>query len=459
MASEQRENWGSSLGFIMAAAGSAIGLGSLWRFPYLCATHGGALFVLFYILFTFAVSLPIFISELIIGRKAGRGPVDALTSLSHRHGPWRQISWLCVTTNFIILSFYSVISGWSLHYLVLSIQDFTKGRTPEQIAELFDLFYKASDLNIFWLAVFMTLSACVVLGGIKKGIEMWASLLTPGLFILMLALLGYCTTLSGFSKALSFLFMPDWAHFSSAAILEALGMAFFTLSVGLGILITYGSYMTGKQSIPMTAMAVAGMNVTVSLIASLIIFPLIFTFDIPIDSGPGLVFKVLPVLFSKLPATKLLSTLFFLILLLTAITSSISILETLATTGMEAFGWSRKKAVVIWSVGGFFLALPSALSGSGLLFPNWEAIYRADFLSQINALPDWMLSVGALSFAIFTTRLMPKKVVQLEFQKGTNPNWSPFFFSIWFTATRFIAPGAILAILLHKLELFSLLSI
>lgn len=454
MTSEKRENWGSSLGFIMAAAGSAIGLGSLWRFPYLCATHGGALFVLCYILFTFLVSLPIFIAELIIGRKAGKGPVDALTALSHRHGPWRQLSWLCVITNLIILSFYSVISGWSLHYLVLSMQDFTQGRTPEEIANLFDLFYASSDLNIFWLATFMAMSACVVLGGIKKGIEMWATLLTPGLFVLMLALLGYCTTLSGFPKAISFLFLPDWSHFTSAAILEALGMAFFTLSVGLGILITYGSYMKKSQSIPATAIAVAGMNVAVSLIASLIIFPLIFTFDMPVDSGPGLVFKVLPVLFSKLPATKLLSTLFFLILLLTAITSSISILETLATTGMEAFGWSRKKAVIVWSVSGFFLALPSALSGSKALLPNWDTIYRNDFLSQINALPDWMLSVGALSFALFVTRYMPKKQIEDEFKKSSPKG--AYFFGIWFFAAKFIAPVAIITILLHKLEVLEL---
>lgn len=454
MSKSSRERWGSKMGFIMAAAGSAIGLGSLWRFPYLAATHGGALFVLFYILFTFAVSLPIFIAELIIGRRAGRGPVDALPLLSHHQGAWHQVSWLCVLTNFIILSFYSVISGWSLHYLLLSLQDFTQGRSAQEIAQLFDLFYGASDLNIFWLAMFLLLSATVVLGGIQKGIELWASILTPALLILMLLFVAYCSQLPGFIPALKFLFYPDWSHFSSAAILEALGMAFFTLSVGLGILVTYGSYMTKEQSIPFTAVTVALLNVSVSLISSLIIFPLIFTFSMAPDQGPGLVFKVLPVLFSELPATKLLSTLFFLILLLTAITSSISILETLATTGIEAWGWSRRRSVIFWSLGGFLLGLPSALSGSGLLFPNWNKIYGSDFLSQINALPDWMLTMGALSFALFVTRIMDKKVVQEEFVAASPLGQK--FFSLWYGATRFIVPLAISAILLHKLEVFEL---
>lgn len=457
MTREAREHWGSKLGFIMAAAGSAIGLGSLWRFPYVTATNGGGLFVLAYIFFTFAVSLPIFIAELIIGRRAQRGPVDALTSMSCNTGPWRNISWLCVITNFIILSFYSVISGWSLHYLILSLQDFTAQRTAEEISALFDRFYVASDLNIFWLGMFLALSAAVVLGGIKKGIELWASILTPGLFVLMLCLLLYCSSLSGFWPALEFLFRPDWSHFSSTGVLEALGMAFFTLSVGLGILITYGSYMQPTQSIPSTAITVAVLNVCVSLIASMIIFPLIFTFNMQPDQGPGLVFKILPVLFNQLPATKLLSTLFFLILLLTAITSSISILETLATTGMEAWGWSRRKSVFIWSTAGFFLGLPSALAGSGLLLPNWTSIYGTDFLSQINALPDWMLTIGALAFAFFVGWTLKPEIVEQEYKKASSA-LSLKFFPLWIALVRYFVPLAIISIVLHKLGIFQLLS-
>lgn len=452
---DRREHWSSKLGFLMAAAGSAIGLGSLWRFPYMVAHYGGGLFVISYLFFTFLVALPVFIAELIIGRKAQRGPVDALLNLSQHASGWSSISWLCVATNVIILSFYSVVSGWSLHYLVISMQNFTLGKTAQQIAQLFDQLYMSPDLNILWLFVFMLLTAWIVLGGIKKGIEMWARILTPILFILMIILLAYCASLPGFGQALSFLFSFNWAPFNSSSVLQALGMAFFTMSVGLGVLITYGSYMQPNQSIPQISISVAALNVFVSLMGSVIIFSMVFSFDFALSQGPGLVFKILPVLFAQLPGTQLLCTLFFLVLVLTAITSSISILEVLVTTSIESWGWSRRKSVATWSTLSFILALPSALSGWGHLLPNWKSMYGQDFLTTMNALSDWLLAIASFAFAWLSARVMPKSEVDEEFIRAGG-RFSRLLNPVWRLCAAVFAPFAIAFIVVHKLGMLSI---
>ena len=274
---KQREHWGSRLGFIMATAGSAIGLGSLWRFPYVTGENGGGAFVLLYLIFTFLIGIPVFLGELIVGRTAQKSPVNAYSSLSNG-SQWRMIGWLNIITNFLILSYYSVVSGWSVNYALMSLNHFTMGKTPEQIRSIFDILYKSSDMNLLFHFIFMALTAGVVYGGVRKGIEYWSKILTPALLVLLVGLFIFSVFLPGFPEAAKFILYPDFSKLGPNGILNALGMSFFTLSVGLGILVTYGSYMKPDEDIPKTGFIIGAVSVSVSLFAALMIFPIIFSF-------------------------------------------------------------------------------------------------------------------------------------------------------------------------------------
>ena len=277
---QAREHWGSRIGFIMAAAGSAIGLGSLWRFPYITGQNGGGAFVLLYLFFTFIIALPVFIGELVVGRNTQRSAVSAFSELSNHSQNWKLLGWLNVATTFLILSYYCIVSGWCVNYVLLSLTHFTAGRTPEQIGAVFDTLYISSDINLFWAFAFILINLGVVYGGIRKGIEHWSRILTPALLIILIGLFIFSCTLDGFKDAVRFIFYPDFAKLTPSGILNALGMAFFTLSVGLGIILTYGSYMKQSEDIPKTGMIVSAMTILVSLMSALMIFPIIFTFGI-----------------------------------------------------------------------------------------------------------------------------------------------------------------------------------
>lgn len=450
----QREHWASHFGFIMAAAGSAIGLGSLWRFPYVAGDNGGGAFVLLYILFTFLLGVPIFIGELIIGRKTQRSPVFAYQELSRQSGNWRMVGYLNMLTSFIILSFYCVVAGWCLNYALMSLNQFTVGQSPEEIRSIFDTVYTSSDLNIFWLLIFILLNVGVVYKGIRKGIEKWSRILTPALLFILIALFAYATTFSGFSKAVHFIFYPNFSKLTPSVILNALGMAFFTLSVGLGIIVTYGSYLKPSENLPRTAFIVAIMTLLVSLMAALMIFPIVFTFDFPPEGGPGLIFKTMPILFSKLPGNLVISTVFFLLFVFTALTSSISLLEVLVSNLMELFSWKRSKAAILSSIGIFIFGIPSALSGSKALFPNWSKIYGSTFFDTMNYITaSWMMPISGLLTAIFLGFVMKKELCREEFSKGTA---FTYLFNPWFFTVRYIAPIAVILIILEQAGILNL---
>lgn len=343
----QREHWGSRIGFIFAAAGSAIGLGSLWLFPYQAGNNGGGAFVLCYLLFTLLIALPLFIAELVIGRKTQRGSIFAYQTLSHENSNWKMLGWLNMISCFIILAFYSVVAGWCLSYILMSLTQFTEGKSPSEIREVFKTLASSASINVFWLFIFMALNVGIVFSGIRKGVEKWSRILMPGLLFILLALFFYACTMPGFSQAARFLFYPDFSKLSPSGILNALGMSFFTASVGLGIILTYGSYMKPDEDLPKTSMVVLTMTALVSMIGSLMIFPIVFSYGFSPEGGPGLVFQTLPVLFAKLPGQVIISTVFFALLLFTAITSSISILEMLVANFMELFLMSREKATLI----------------------------------------------------------------------------------------------------------------
>lgn len=456
----QREHWASQFGFIMAAAGSAIGLGSLWRFPYVAGDNGGGAFVLLYIIFTYLLGVPLFIAELIIGRKAQKSPIFAYQELSGQSTNWKMIGYLNLLTSFVILSFYCVVSGWCLNYALMSLNQFTAGKSPEAIRAIFDTVYTSSDLNIFWMILFILLNVGVVYTGIRKGIEHWSKILTPALLAILIAMLIYGTTTSGFPEAVKFIFSPTFSKLTPSVILNALGMAFFTLSVGLGIVVTYGSYLKPSENIPKTAFIVATMTLLVSLMAALMIFPIVFTFNFPPEGGAGLVFQTMPILFAKLPGNLVISTVFFLLFVFTALTSSISLLEVLVANLMELFHWNRAKAVIVSALGTFIFGIPSALAGSKALFPTWKSIYGKDFFDTMNYISaSWMIPIAGLLTTFFIGFVMKKELIKEEFLKGTGMR---FLFHPWFFMIKYVAPLAVIIIILEQagvINLFYLLNL
>jgi neurotransmitter:Na+ symporter, NSS family len=444
----QREHWGSRIGFILAAAGSAIGLGSLWRFPYMAGQSGGGFFVLLYLFFTFLIALPVFIGEVLIGRKSQKSVVLALGELSNGSNNWKLVGWFNILTTFLILSYYTVISGWCLNYMMMSINDFTHGKSVTEIANIFGVMYNSGDINLFWNFIFILLNAGVVYGGIRKGIEHWAKILTPALLFILIGLFIFSTTLPGFKDAAKFILLPDISKVTPSSILNALAMSFFTLSVGLGILTTYGSYMKPQEDMPKTGAIVASMTVLVSLFAALMIFPIIFSFGFEPQAGAGLVFKTLPILFAKLPGTVVISTIFFMLLVFTALTSSISLFEVMISNLIEVFPLTRDKAIVISAVSVFVMGIPAALTGTGILFGNWESLYGKDYFSTLDYLTgNWMMLITSFLMTIFTGWILDKKIAKEEFIKGTK--WARLY-PVWRFFVRYLAPVAIIIVILQE---------
>lgn len=453
----QREHWGSKIGFIFATAGSAIGLGSLWRFPYITGQNGGGAFVLLYIIFTLLIAIPVFVAELAMGRKSQKSAVLAFTNLSHNSEKWRLVGWFNILTSFLILSYYSVISGWTVNYTLMSLMQFTNGKTPEQIRNVFEILYKSADINIFWLFIFVLLTVGVVFGGVRKGIEYWSKILTPSLLVILVALFIYSTTLPGFPQAAKFILYPDFSKLSATGVLEALGMAFFTLSVGIGIVLTYGSYLKADDNLPSTGLIIGSVSVLVSLVAALMIFPVIYTFGLEPEMGTGLVFQTLPVLFDQLPGTLVLSTIFFVLFVFTTLTSAISLMEVLVANLMEVFHWNRKKSVQVAACGVFIMGIPTALAGSGVLFGDWSKMYGSDFFATLDGLTaGWMMPLGGLLTAIFVGWVMGKKVAAQEFLLGTKMS---YLLPVWLFLLRYIAPIGIFIVILQTGKIINIIEI
>ncbi len=451
---QTREHWASRVGFLLATAGSAIGLGSLWRFPYMTGENGGGYFVIMFIVFTFVIALPVFMAELLLGRHTQKSPVLAFAAMSHNSKMWRAVGWLSVMTTFIILSYYSVISGWSLNYALMSLNQFYVGKTSEEIVQVFDLVYRSPQMNLFWLLMFVLMTGGIVFGGVRKGIEQWSRILMPILFVILLSLFAYSMTLPGAKEAFRFIFAPHAGQFRASSVLNALGMSFFALSVGLGILVTYGSYMSPAENIPKTACTIALLDIFVSLFAAMIIFPIIFSFNFEPQEGVGLIFKVLPVLFAKLPAALLISTVFFLLIVFTALTSTISLLEVLVATAMDVFQWTRKKAAVLASCAVFVFAIPSALSGANELFPSWKAIYGKNFFETFDYLTgSWFLPVSGLLTALFVGWAISPEIRKSEFLAGSKLK---FVYKPWIFFLKFIVPIAVILIILNQSNLINI---
>jgi NSS family neurotransmitter:Na+ symporter len=447
-----REHWTGRIGFLMAAIGSAIGLGILWKFPYTVGQNGGGLFLLSYFVCLVIVGIPIFIAEIILGRSSQRAAVGAYEHHDPKKGGWKVVGWFGVLASFLIMSFYSVIAGWGMSYILMSLNGFYQSLSGNEVDAAYETLTRSGDISLFWHFLFTLITTGIVLSGVRKGIEKWAKIMTKVLLALLVLLFLYAMSLDGFGKAVNFIFHPNPEDFKLTSVIEALGLAFWTLSIGQGIMISYGSYMKRSSSIVQMCMIVAFSVIVVAVLSALVIFPVVFTFDLPPEAGPGLIFQTLPYLFAKLPGSLVLSTMFFTLFVFTALTSAIPLIEVVATNLMELKGFSRKKAALLVGLATFIFGIPSAFSNTSTIFPGWAEIYGMDFLKTIDSLVSiWVIPVGGLLSALFVGWVMDKKVSHSEFVYGTKV---PFLYKPWRIFMRWIVPLTILIIIVQKSGLY-----
>ena len=449
---KQRSHWGSRIGFILAAAGSAVGLGNIWKFPYVTGENGGGIFVLVYLACVVLVGLPVMIAEILIGRTTQSSPVGAFKSLAGTRSPWVGMGWLGVVSAFILLSFYSVVAGWSLHYTWLSISGQLAGLGPENMAPVFGNLNRSVEANLFWHLIFMGLTIAVVFGGVSKGVERWSRILMPALLIMMLVLLGNSLTLDGFGKAVQFLFGFHQDKFTAAGALEALGHAFFSLSLGMGAMLTYGSYLRRRDDIVGASVTISALDTCIALVASLMLFPIIFSYGMEPAAGPGLVFISVPIALSQMPGTTFLATVFFALLVFAALTSAISMLEVATSYLIDQRGWQRRRAAVAAGLTTALVGLPSALSGGTHLFGSgMEALVGRNWFDSLDYLvTNWMLPLGGLGMALFTAWRMNQRLRQAEFLLGSRLRG---FYQSWLFLLKYPVPVAILLIFLNAVGL------
>lgn len=449
--SVSRPHWTSRLGFILAAAGSAIGLGNIWKFPYITGKNGGGAFVLVYLTCVFLVGLPIMLAEFLIGRHSQRDAVGSFAVLSGKNSPWCLVGWGAVAASFILLSFYSVVVGWSVAYLWHSLTGGFAGQSAEAINLLFGQLVSTPGRVIFWQGLFMACTLGIVLGGVRGGIERWSKLLMPLLFFLLLLLCLRGLFSPGAREALEFMFRPDFQKLTPAALLDALGHAFFTLSIGAGVMITYGSYLERDADLFGLSLRIALLDTLVALLAGLAIFPVVFAAGLEPGAGPGLVFQTLPIVFSSLPFGSALSAVFFVLLAFAALTSSISMLETVVAYLLDEKDWSRLRATLLVGGSAFLLGLPSALSFS--LWADVKPFFGRNFFDFCDLLvSSYMLPLGGLLVALFAAWAWRADAEKAELA-GAAPR--PWLFPLWHWLLRYLAPAAVLIILLNQMGIIT----
>ncbi len=436
------------LGFILAAGGSAVGLGNIWKFPYITYENHGGSFVLVYLLSVLVVGFPIMMAEIVIGRSTQKSPVGAFLKLGNP--AWSLVGWLGIGAGFVILSYYSVVAGWTVQYFSKCLVWSIRGFTPHDAATLgsnFNSFLANGPAQILFHGLFMTFTVLVVVFGIKNGIERITKILMPILFLILLILVVNSFWVSGFKKAIAFMFTPT--KIRPDGILEAVGHSFFTLSLGMGAIITYGSYMTKKESIPKAAGMVCIMDTLIALMACVVMYSIIFT--IPeaqraseYSKSIVIMFTTLPKMFYNLPGGTILAPLFYLLVALAALTSTISLLEVVVSYFIDQLNWPRTKATILMGFAIFSFGILSALSlGSVKQLSNWnplggksQGVFDTfDYLAS-----NWFLPVGGIFIAIFVGWVLKKVFTKKELEEGHGR--FPFH-TVWKFLLRFIDPIAV----------------
>ncbi len=442
-----RGAFGSRLGFILAAAGSAIGLGNIWRFPYMAGENGGSAFVLVYLGCVVLMGVPVMLAEMAMGRASHRNPVGAFRALvPSRWWPW--VGGLGVLTGFGILAFYSVIAGWTVAYAGFSLVGrFSGPITAEESGALFGRFIANPWAMVGLTGLFVLLTALVVRGGVHKGIERASKILMPLLFLALVLLAIRAVTLPGGEAGLEFLFAPDFEKVTPRVVMMALGQALFSLSLGMGAMITYASYLQGEENLPVAAFAVGFFDTAVAITAGLVVFPALFTAGVDPAAGPGLVFVVLPTIFGDLPGATLFATSFYVLLAIAALTSTISLLEVVIAYLVDERGWKREPAVWATSLACFALAVPSALSMGAVPWLSTLLGDKGGFLDLQNILwGNLALTIGALGISLFVGWRWGTHHALAELTRGVaRPRGQGLFRFL----IRFLCPVAVTVVLLY----------
>lgn len=434
----------SNLGAILAATGGAIGLGNIWRFPYTVGQNGGGAFIIMYIIFVFLLGVPVMMSEIIIGRRSQQNVVGAFRILAPKHKGWMGVGFLGIAAAFIIYAFYSVVAGWTLNYIVLSSSGQLTGKSPIEISQLFVTFTQGSFLPLVYQFLFFALTASIIILGVQKGIEKYTKILMPILFFLMILLCVRSLTLSGAKEGLDFIFKPDFSKINGNSVLDALGQALFSLSIGMGALITYGSYIRKQDNLFTTSLWIAGADTFIAILAGVAIFPAVFAFGLSPAAGPSLVYEVLPNVFNSMPGGRFFAILFFVLLTIAALTSTISLLEVLVLWAVEELHWSRRKAAIILSFIVFVIGAFCTFS-FGLL-SNFKIFGLTIFGLCDKLTATYMMPIGALLFTLFIGWYLPKTEVYDEL--SNSGQLKARYFKIFYFIVKYIAPLALIIILL-----------
>ncbi|MFW6278229.1 MAG: sodium-dependent transporter [Halorhodospira sp.] len=440
--------WGSRWAFILAATGSAVGLGNIWRFPYIVGEYGGGAFILVYLACILLIGLPVMMAEILIGRRGRQSPINTMRALPAEHGAnrsWQAVGWLGVLAGFLVLSFYSVVAGWSLAYVPFTAVGTFTGAETGEVEQFFEALLQSPWQMLLWHTVFMAVTAFIVLRGVQNGLERAVRLLMPVLFLLLLVMVGYGMGAGAFLEAINLMFQPDLGALNGEALLVAMGQAFFTLSLGLGAIMAYGSYLTSRASIPGNSGLIAGADTVIALLAGLAVFPIVLGAGLDPESGPGLVFVALSYGFGQMPLGALFGTLFFLLLSFAALTSAISIMEPATAYLVENRGWQRPKAAVVvagmaWLVGIGSLLAFNAWSGFTIAGLNFQELM--EYLST-----SVMLPLGGLLIALFAGWVLPRNLTSEEL--GVSPRAG--LFRVWLVLVRYLVPAAILVVFANSL--------
>jgi NSS family neurotransmitter:Na+ symporter len=440
--------WSSQWLFVLAAAGSAVGLGNIWKFPYMAGENGGGAFVLVYLVCIAFVGIPILMAEVLIGREGRQSPINTMRSLTrqHRRNPaWVLIGWSGVLAGFLILSYYVVIAGWALSYIWRMMDGTFAGATGEFARQTFEGFLADPWQLVFWQTLFMTATVVIIARGVTKGLEIAIRWFMPLLFVLLMVLLGYAVTSDGFAEGWRFMFDFKWEAVGPQTVLLAMGQAFFTLSLGMGAIMAYGAYLPSGSSIAKTVVIIAGLDTLVAIAAGLAIFPIVFANDLPPDVGEGLMFVTLPLAFGQMPLGALFGTIFFVLVSFAAITSAISISEPALAYLVEQYNAKRARVAVTLGVICWVLGIGSVLS-----FNHWKEsfivgdltfFHFVDYVSQ-----NIMLPLGGMFIALFAAYALPNTVIgnQLGLTDG-------FWAIVWKTLCGVIAPIGVLLVFIFNI--------
>lgn len=437
--------WSSRLAFILAATGSAVGLGNIWKFPYITGENGGGAFVIVYLLCIALIGIPIMMAETMLGRRGRQSPINTMEDLSKEAGAdpnWHYLGWLGVIAGFLILSYYSVIAGWGLSYVVKAFTGSFLGADGSEISELFNGFVGSPVQLIFWHTLFMAATMYVVAQGVSGGLEKAVRFLMPALFFLLLLLVAYAMNTDTYQRGINFLFDPDFSKITGQSVLTAMGHAFFTLSLGMGAIMVYGSYLPHNVSIAKTTITVACADTGVALLAGMAIFPIVFAHDLEASAGPGLIFQTLPIAFGNMTGGWLFGILFFVLLVFAALSSSISLIEPAVAWMVENKDLTRYKACLWSGLATWIMGLATVFSFN--IWSDFKIFDRTlfDLLDYLTA--NLMLPIGGFCVAVFAGWIMKEEHSRLELKFS-----KPEYYQVWKFLVCYISPAAVFLVFLN----------